>query len=320
MALAACSDDQFMRLAHELQSVELVAKAIGVSASGTFKRWARLEKKHGIVLPKFSLKTHKPITAAVDGSKAVVNLSIADGVVIVGSDLHIIDTQWTTMQRAFVHFAKKLKPAAVILNGDVADFGQISRHPSIGWETKPSLIHELRAIEEYLGQLAQAAPGAKKVWTLGNHDARFESRIAAVAPEFREVKGIHLKDHFPLWLPCWRCDINDDVVVRHREMGGEHADFRNVQIAGKTIVTGHDHRTGVVPWRNYTGLHWGVRCGYMADIPRDPQFVNYLEGKEPNWHPAFAVLSFKGGRLLWPELVTKHDDGNVEFRGEIVAV
>lgn len=320
MAKATCSDDEFIRMARDLQSAEQVAKAIGVSIQSTFLRWKRLEKRFGIVLPKFDRSSRKQTVAGVDYSKAVASLRIDDGVVIVGSDFHIVDTQWTTMQRAFVVFAKRLKPTAVIVNGDVADFGQISRYPSIGWEKKPSLIHELRAIEEYLGLLAQAAPGAKRVWPLGNHDARFESRIAAVAPEFREVKGIHLRDHFPLWLPCWRCDINDDVIVRHRELGGEHADFRNVVTAGKTMVTGHDHRTGVVPYRNYRGLHFGVRCGYMADSARDPQFVNYLEGKEPNWHPAFAVLTFREGRLLWPELVTKHDDTQVEFRGELVAV
>ncbi len=320
MSAALCTEDRFIALARELQSVKLVAQAIGMAVQPCYARWSNIEKKHGIVLPKFDLRLNKPRTAGVDHSKAVVSLPIDDGVVLVGSDFHIIDTQWTTMQRAFVQFAKKLKPTSVVVNGDVADFGQISRHPSIGWEAKPSLIHELRAIEEYLGLLAKAAPAAKKIWPLGNHDARFESRIAAVAPEFREVKGIHLRDHFPLWMPCWRLDINDDVIVRHRELGGEHADFRNVQTAGKTIVTGHDHRTGVTPWRNYRGLHWGVRCGYMADSARDPQFVNYLEGKEPNWHPAFAVLTFRKGRLLWPELVTKHDDEHVEFRGELIAV
>lgn len=316
----ACSDDQFIRLARELQSVSAVAKAIGVTVRATFQRWAKIEKRHQIVLPKFHQLTGKPLLVEVDHSKAVASLKIRDGTVIVGSDFHVINMERTTMQRAFVHFAKKLKPVAVVVNGDVADFGQISRYPSIGWESKPSLIQELRAVEDFLGELAKAAPAAKKIWPMGNHDARFESRLAAVAPEFREVKGIHLKDHFPLWLPCWRLDINDDVIIRHRELGGEHADFRNVQTSGKTIVTGHDHRTGVVPWRNYRGLHWGVRCGYMADSPRDQQFVNYLEGKEPNWHPAFAVLTFRAGKLLWPELVTKHDDGVVEFRGELVEV
>ena len=46
-----------------------------------------------------------------------------------------------------------------------------------------------------------------------------------------------------------------------------------------------------------------------------------LEASEAvNWHPAFVVLTFKSGRLLWPELVIKHDDSAVEFRGEVIPV
>jgi hypothetical protein len=36
--------------------------------------------------------------------------------------------------------------------------------------------------------------------------------------------------------------------------------------------------------------------------------------------PAFVVLTFKGGKLLPPELVTRWADGEVCFRGEIIKV
>jgi hypothetical protein len=58
----------------------------------------------------------------------------------------------------------------------------------------------------------------------------------------------------------------------------------------------------------------------MADSPQDSQFVHYLEGREVNWQPAFVVMTWKGGRLLWPELCVKHDDTHVEFRGEVIEV
>jgi hypothetical protein len=75
-----------------------------------------------------------------------------------------------------------------------------------------------------------------------------------------------------------------------------------------------------VPWRNYRGLHYGVRCGFMCDSAQDPQFVHYLEGREPNWHPAFVKLTFVNGLLLMPELVTRIDDTHVQFRGEVIEV
>lgn len=311
--------DEFIRVYKELQSCQAVAQHFGCSVRNVTQRRRKLEKE-GIILPQFD---HRPAynRAEVDHERAVYRLRVDDGVVLVGSDIHIRPGVRTTMQRAFIALAKKLKPAAVILNGDVADFGAISRHPSIGWETRPTIRSELEAIGDWLGDLLKACGSAKRVWCAGNHDLRFESRIAANLPEFAGVDGVHLKDRFPEWTPCWRCDINDDVVVKHRERNGIHAGHLNTQAAGKTIVTGHDHTAEVRAFRDYRGTRWGVRCGYMGESPLDPQFVHYLEASEAKlWIPAFAVLTFRRGVLLWPELVTKHGDGEVNWRGEVITV
>lgn len=310
------SDAEFIRLASESLSVVELSQKLGISERNTHARGKRLQAKFNRrVLPNAYLRTSK-----VEHATGIYQLEVQDGTVLVGSDAHIWPGEWTTMQRAFIAFARKLHPVAVVANGDFFDGAKVSRWPSIGWEHRPEVAEEIEAVQDYLGSLQVAAGKAKRIWTLGNHDARFETRLAATSPEYRKLHGMHLKDYFPAWEPAWRVDINDDVVVRHRELGGEHADYRNVQTAGKTMVTGHDHRTGVTPWRNYAGLKWGVRCGFMADHPTDPQFVNYLEARVTNWHPAFVVLTFRDGRLLWPELVTKHADGVVEFRGELVSV
>jgi hypothetical protein len=67
---------------------------------------------------------------------------------------------------------------------------------------------------------------------------------------------------------------------------------------------------------NYRGVNYGVRTGFLADSADDPQFINYLEAKSPNWLSGFAVLTYKKGRLLYPEVAVKTGDGVVEFRGE----
>ncbi len=317
---ASCTDQEFIALWKEHQSGTAVAKALRIAARSVLERRRRIEAKFGIVLPVFDERRPQYNTIGHESNKAVIKYAISDGVVLVGSDAHIWSKPWTTMQRAFLHFASTIKPAAIIANGDFFDGARISRWPSIGWEQKPSVAQELEAVQDYLGELEKASPKSKRFWPCGNHDARFESKIAANLPEFASVKGVHLKDHFPFWTPCWRVDINDDVVVRHRELGGEHADYRNTQTGGKTIVTGHDHRATVTAYSDYTGIRWGVRCGYMCESPEDGQFVNYLEARQPNWCPAFVVLTFKDGRLLWPELVTKFDDAHINFRGSLVAV
>ncbi len=313
------TEEVFVAAYKELQSQSAVANRLGISVQATHNWRKRLEAK-SIVLPQFDERP-KYARAEIDNSRAVYKLSVPDGKVLIGSDIHVWPGRRTTMQRAFITFAKRLKPAAVIVNGDVFDGATISRHPSIGWESKPTVKQELEAVQDFLGELTIASGKAKRSWPAGNHDLRFESKVAAMLPEFKGVQGIHLRDHLPGWEPCWRCDINDDVIVKHRGKGGEHADWNNTLNAGRTIITGHDHRTGVTPFRDYNGIRWGVRCGYMGEGPLDAQFVHYMEASEAvNWHPAFVVLTFKGGRLLWPELVTKHDDESVEWRGEVIAV
>ena len=110
------------------------------------------------------------------------------------------------------------------------------------------------------------------VWTLGNHDGRFETRLATVAREYAELHGVSLKDHFPAWGACWAAWINNDVVVKHRYKGGVHATHNNTMWAGKTIVTGHLHSAKVTPFDDYDGTRYGVDCGCLAD-PYGDQFL-----------------------------------------------
>jgi len=300
-----------------------VAAALQISYTAMAARRRDVQRRLGRMLPTTDLQgraCYDTSKMLVTHNKTIIKLGIQNGTVIVGSDAHIWPGELTTMQRAFVNFCRELKPKAVIANGDFFDGARISRWPSIGWEEKPTVQQEIEAVQSFMTAVQKAAKGARRIWPAGNHDLRFETRIAVQAPEYAKVNGVHLKDHFPEWEPCWRCDINEDVIVRHRENGGEHADWNNVLKGGKTIITGHDHRTGVVPYRNYNGVRYGVRCGFMGDSPLDPQYVNYLEAREPNWHPAFVVLTFADGRLLYPELVTKVTDDTVCFRGRSVTV
>lgn len=313
------SDEQIIDIWRELKSPSLVARKVGLSLRAIQARRNKIEEERKIVLP---VADHRPAYARgeIDHGNAVYTMCIQDGTVLVASDIHIWPDMRTTMQRAFLHLVDKWKPNAVILNGDVFDGASISRHPPIGWEHRPSVKRELDAVKDFLGDLTKVVGNAQRIWTCGNHDARFSTRLAAMVPEYAEVQGMQLKDHFEQWTPCWRVDVNDDIVVKHRMAGGEHADWNNVVRGGKTTVTGHDHRLNVTPYRDYRGLRWGVRCGYMGQSQLDPQFVNYLEAGEPNWEPGFVRLNFRNGRLLWPEVVSQFEADTVQFRGELITV
>jgi hypothetical protein len=246
-------------------------------------------------------------------------LEVENGTVIVFSDAHYWPGEPSVGHRALVHFVKKIRPAVIVCNGDAIDGSAISRHPPIGWESCPSVKQELEVCQDRLGEIAAASKTDNLIWLLGNHDARFETRLAQVAPEFKDVHGIHLRDHFPAWEPGWSLHINDNVVVKHRYKGGTHAPFNNTVTSGRSIVTGHLHSAKVTPYTDYNGTRYGVDTGCLANTYH-PAFQGYLEDNSRDWRQAFAILTFADGSLLMPELVLVYGPDSVQFRGEIINV
>jgi hypothetical protein len=255
----------------------------------------------------------------LDDHPGMIDLKVNDGVVMIGSDSHYWPGIISTAHRGFVHLAKKLQPVIVIKNGDEMDFPKLSRFAPIGWENRPNVVNEIEAAQARLTEIERAAPNAVRCWPVGNHDARFETKLAAIAPEYANVHGVHLKDHFPFWRPCWAVQLNDDTIVKHRYKGGVHATYNNTLHSGKTIITGHLHALKVTPHSDYKGTRFGVDCGSLAD-PYGPQFYNYTELNPLSWRSGFVVLTFKDGVLLWPEIAFVRSEGVLDFRGELISV
>lgn len=311
----ACSDQEFVELFEKLGGVG-TANHLGIGTRNVMRRRANLEAK----LRRQLVPPDQRATRTGIEHKNRVSINIDNGVLLVGSDGHYWPGAATTAHRAFVQFCKDLKPKAVIMNGDVLDGSTISRHPPINWEERPTLIDEIHVCQERLAEIERVLPRTVQMaWTLGNHDARLETRLASTCPEYAKIKGFHLKDHFgDRWKPAWSAWVNGNVVVKHRWKGGVHGVHNNTVGAGLTMVTGHDHSLRVSPYTDYTGTRWGVSTGCLAD-PDGPQF-DYSEDNPRNHRSGFAVLTFHKGKLLTPELVSVFGPGSVDFRGSIVQV
>ena len=293
-----------------------VAQLSGCSLTSVKTRRRNLERQHGITIKN---PREHAIWSQIENAQQKLQERVKDGIVLIGSDSHYWPGIVTTAHRAFVKFCRDMKPAVIIKNGDELDFPGISRHAAIGWEERPRVVDEIECAKDRLAEIEDASKNSKLYWPLGNHDARFETRLAAIAPEYAKVHGVHLKDHFPRWKPCWSVWLNDDVVVKHRFKGGIHATHNNTLWSGKTIVTGHLHSLKVTPLSDYDGTRWGIDCGTLAE-PYGPQFENYTEQNPLNWRSGFIVLTFHKGRLLWPEIVYVRGEGEVEFRGKVIEV
>ena len=300
-------------------NISEAARRLGISRT-TFQHWINEARKNKIIGESSQLK----ILGYEQPSYATrFPIDIENGMVVIFSDAHfwpgIISTANLALIKFLKEFSKDIK--AIICNGDALDGASISRHSPLAWEERPTLIQEIETCTDRLHEIIEACPKALRIWPIGNHDARFEARLALQAPEYANIHGMHLKDHFPLWENAMSCWINDDIVVKHRYKGGIHATHNNVVNAGKTIITGHLHSLKVMPFTTYSEFHdswpitkFGVDTGTLAD-PFGKQF-RYSEDNPLNHRSGFVVLTFNKGRLAWPEIVHVVEGGVVEFRGQ----
>lgn len=323
MAIAACSDEEFLSLWRKHKSASDVAKALKVSERSVHARRRRIESATGASLDAVDKRRRWDARFNAKAYPARIDLGVLNGTVIVFSDAHFWPSIRTTAYCGLLWAIDELKPHAVVNNGDSFDGASISRYPRIGWDSTPSVIDELKANEVALGEIEDTARAARRsaklMWCLGNHDARFENRLAANAPQYEHVHGFSLKDHFPAWQPCWAVWNGTETIIKHRFKGGIHAAHNNTVNAGVNIITGHLHSLKVTPFDDYKGTRYGVDTGTLAD-PGGPQFENYLEHGPTNWRSGFVVLTFVGGQLLFPEVVKVHAPGKVQFRGQVIDV
>lgn len=315
------SDAEFIETFQTLKSPKLVSDALGLTIRHVNTRRRALEMRHKIKLeadhPRAKLHEHRQTAHAHEHR---LGLGLRDGIVIVFSDAHFWPGLRSTAFKGLLWAIQEFQPKAIINNGDAFDGAAISRHPRIGWDEKPTVINELEACSHALSEIEAVAPAKSKlIWALGNHDARFENRLANTAGEFQGVKGFSLADHFDRWKLCWSCWPTDDLVVKHRYKGGIHATHNNTVGGGKSMVTGHLHSLKVTPYSDYNGTRFGVDTGTLADID-GPQFRDYLEDSPVSWRSGFAILTLHKGVLLWPELVHTFAPGFIEFRGKVINV
>ena len=250
-----------------------------------------------------------------------------DGIGIIFSDAHFWPGEPSTAFRALLKVAEAEKPNFVVANGDIIDGARISRWPVSSfddYEGRPTVTQELAVAQERMRAIVAATPEADHFWTLGNHDARFETYIGEHAPEAIGVPGTRLKDHFPDWRPAWSVMVNadtDPIMIKHRYRSGMYAPRNNVMNAQTHMITGHLHSQKIMEQTGYKQTLYGVDAGSIL-APYSPQVIHYTEDNPVDWRSGFVVIKIAGGTLRRPQLVTVIDEahGIVEYLGEDISV
>jgi predicted phosphodiesterase len=333
------SDEEFIAKWHEYPSPAAFSKVTGVNVRNIMARRRSIEVRHKIKLdtdPVYKQNRIKELAevAKIEREKREEKLKerleatqhsvrrgmeMEEGRVIIFSDAHFTEST-TTSFKALIKFIEYFKPKAIICNGDAFDGAVLSRFPKINFDRQPSVLDELNYCKTHLEAIEKVRPaGAKLIWTLGNHDMRYEAALVARAPEFSGVDGFNLKYHFPNWETCWSFWVNDDTVIKHRHKGGRYAGYQNVQASFCNIFTGHTHVLTCSPISTFDQkTYWGVQTGTLAD-PNDEAF-SYCEDSARDWRQGFIMASWERGRLLMPEMIMACGEDEVEFRGEILQV
>lgn len=310
MAEVKASDSEFIRVWAELGSAQKVADHFGMGVRAVYTRRRRIEGRTGRKLISEIEVGSKP-RLLIPENQMRAELTMLNGTILVGSDCHYMPGPAPTAHRAFVQAVKRFKPTVICLNGDIADFGTIGRHPQMNSRPKPTLKQELEVVQERVSEIEAVCGNALLHRTVGNHDMRLDVRIANQAPEFAGLIG--LEDFLPRWKVSISLLVNNNTIILHKYHNGMHAAHNNVIKAGLSIVTGHTHRLMAKPWTDYNGTRMGIETGTLADPEND--CFEYCLDTPKNWQPGFAMLTFKEGQLLHPEFAQVIGE-NCFFRSE----
>lgn len=312
----ACTDLEFVaHLYKHNGSAYQMARALGLKHQNVAARRATIENDLGITLPR-----GRPEIWKAQEHRKVINLSIENGTILVGSDLHCWPDIYGVAMAAFVDFNRRMKPDFVIINGDAHDGAMTSRHDRLGWDKRPMPAEEIAALSEYLDTIRKANPNAKYLRTRGNHDPRIENYLASKAPLAEGLAGTTLADHLPGWEACISIWVNGrHLQIKHRgRHNGMHAIWNEVRRLSCHCVFGHLHSQKTIPYRNAAGQWYGVDLGMMA--PMDHPAFDYAEAEVTDWRSGFYVLTFRNGELMPPQEATviDEDKGELYFAGQVL--
>lgn len=132
---------------------------------------------------------------------------ISQSKILILSDLHF-PYQDNQAIRAAIKYGKEKKVTCILINGDLLDFANISRHEK-DWRMR-SVSQEFEAVREFLIELRSHFPKCKIVFKEGNHDERFEKYLFTKAPEIFDDNEFKLEVR--LRLAELRIDIVKDML------------------------------------------------------------------------------------------------------------
>jgi len=269
------------------QARKRIMRLFGVNGKQHRKRRAkdcfREPRKAGeVTLPPSSAQPWTPYRMSVTGRVGIL------------SDVHVPYHSEIAVNAA-VAYLKEQEPAALLLNGDIADFYAISRYMKD--PTQRDFKGELEAVRQFVAWIRQEFPAIPIVYKLGNHEERWQHWLWQHAAEISDDPRMSLC----AWLEFEKHGITmvDDQrpimlgklpVLHGHELPKGMAAPVNVARGAflrtlSTVLVGHSHRTSNHAesdmWHHETGC-WSTGC--LCDMRPDYARIN-------RWNWGFAMVT-----------------------------
>lgn len=194
---------------------------------------------------------------------------------------------------------EKFRPRFVVQLGDLYDqycFSRYPRNPNV-MTPENELKRGLQKARKMWQALVRASPESERFQLLGNHDVRFQKRLAERMPELQGILKLDVYG-FPgvKSLSSDREDVElrlkqQNVICLHGWMTqpGSHLDF-----FGKSVVFGHLHKPHLIHrlQRHGAPVLFELNCGHLAD-PRAPVF-EYGGTVRRKWELGFGLVDENG--------------------------
>ena len=234
------------------------------------------------------------------------------------SDLHIPYEDKSAVNVALkIH--QRMRPAMVIVNGDLLDFPQIS-HFTSDPANNQTLGDDINAGVAILKKLQRYS---KVVFLEGNHEIRMRNYILDNAPELYEF--LDLKTIFENKIDDLEYIqgvgkesmyyYDNDLLVGHFNKVSKHAGYTAKLLVDQyrcNVVQGHTHRVGVHFATGFNGTIAGYESGCLCSL--EPQYIS-----KPNWQQAVLMYNTAvvDSQKITNMEVVRIQEGKALYRGKL---
>jgi len=193
-----------------------------------------------------------------DGREEVLPVLRIQGKTAVFSDIHLGIHDKAALIAA-IQYAKQDRVENIILNGDILDSAQISRHPKHA--DTPKFLNEIELAKQFLEGLRSEFKDQNIYFKIGNHEDRLERYLMQNADalagliDFRKLLKLdELGIRFVESTQFMR--IENTYIVHGHEMkvsGGVNPARALILKAAANVVMGHVHRTSFASIKSLDG-------------------------------------------------------------------